>query len=209
MKEYDIKITETLEKTVTVEANSREEAEAKVEQAWNNSEYILDSEDFTGAAFAVQEERSPRQKKMDVLLVQPDKHPQAVQIGTDLKFLQAAVGGTIEVTYPFEEPVGIIVNDEGKINGMPLNRAMRDEDGEVYDILAGDFLVVGLTEDSFCSLTPEQMEKYEGFFHQPDLFLQMGRSIMAIPVPDDIVRARETARENGAKKKATPEHSEL
>ncbi len=57
MKEFDISIKETLEMTVTVEAESREEAEEKVQQAYNNSEYILDSENFTGVDFSVQEER--------------------------------------------------------------------------------------------------------------------------------------------------------
>ena len=33
MKEYDVKITETLEKTVTVQAASQAEAEEKVEEA--------------------------------------------------------------------------------------------------------------------------------------------------------------------------------
>ena len=61
------------------------------------------------------------------------------------------------MVYPFEDPVGLIVNEEGKINGLPLNRALRDEDNEIYDVIAGSFLVTGLTEDSFGSLTPEQV----------------------------------------------------
>ena len=51
MKEYDIKITETLEKTVTVKAESMEAAQAKVEEEYYNSEHILDSENFTGVIF--------------------------------------------------------------------------------------------------------------------------------------------------------------
>ena len=39
MKEYDVKITETLEKTVTVEAKSRADAEEQVRTAYYNSEY--------------------------------------------------------------------------------------------------------------------------------------------------------------------------
>ena len=68
--------------------------------------------------------------------------------------LKDAVGGMIEVTYPFDEEVGIILNEEGKLIGLEPDRAMRTNDGEVYDIYVGPFLflVVGLTEDSFCSL---------------------------------------------------------
>ena len=98
------------------------------------------------------------------------------------------MGGIIEVVYPFEDNVGLIMNEEGKIEGLPLNRALRDDQGELYDIIAGDFLVVGLTEDDFGSLSQEQMDKFEKLFHQPECFMKMGRSIMALPLPDDLVR---------------------
>ena len=55
MKEYDVKITETLEKTVTVQAESHDAAEEQVRAAYYNSEYILDSENFTGVAFGTTE----------------------------------------------------------------------------------------------------------------------------------------------------------
>lgn len=117
MKEYDIKITETLEKTVTVEAASREEAEEQVRQAYYDSEYILDSENFTGVEFGTEAERDlvqEQKKLMDVLLVKPGMYPQAVQIGSELEDLQKAVGGDIEAVYPFNEEVALVVNDEGK-----------------------------------------------------------------------------------------------
>ena len=74
MKEYDVKITETLEKTVTVEAKSRADAEEQVRSAYYNSEYILDSENFTGVEFGTTEEREIQQEQaetMTVLLVKP------------------------------------------------------------------------------------------------------------------------------------------
>ena len=46
-----------------------------------------------------------------------------------------------------------VCNEEGKLEGLPLNRALRDEDGDIYDVVAGTFMVVGLTDDSFGSLT--------------------------------------------------------
>ena len=45
-------------------------------------------------------------------------------------------------------------NDEGKLIGLDLNRSLRDEHGEIYDIVAGTFLVVGLGPESFASLPP-------------------------------------------------------
>ena len=192
MKEYDIKITETLEKTVTVKAESMEAAQAKVEEEYYNSEHILDSENFTGVDFSTEAEREivqEQKEQLDVLLVKPGMYPQAVQIGGELENLQKAVGGDIEAVYPYNEPVALIVNDEGKLNGSELNRALRDNDGQIYDIVAGDFLVVGLGEENFASLSPELMEKFEKEFHQPEMFVRMGRSIMALPLPDDKVKA--------------------
>ena len=194
MKEFDVNITETLEKSVTVQADSRAEAEEKVKQAYYDSEVVLDADNFTGVQFATQEEREIQQEAqtMDVLLVKPGMYPQAVQIGTDLESLQKAVGGNIEAVYPFSDPVALVVNDEGKLNGSELNRGLRTEDGELYDILAGDFLVVGLGEEDFSSLSPELAQKFEAVFHQPEAFIRMGRSIMALPIPDDQVRKSES-----------------
>lgn len=195
MKEYDIKITETLEKTVTVKAESMEAAQAKVEEEYYNSEHILDSENFTGVDFSAEAEREivqEQKEQLDVLLVKPGMYPQAVQIGSELEDLQKAVGGDIEVVYPYNEPVALIVNDEGKLNGSELNRALRDNEGQIYDIVAGDFLVVGLGEEDFASLSPELMEKFEKEFHQPEMFVRMGRSIMALPLPDDKVKTADS-----------------
>ncbi|MCD8216758.1 MAG: DUF3846 domain-containing protein [Clostridiales bacterium] len=124
-------------------------------------------------------------EKIDVLLVEPGKPPRPYRIGTELEDLQAAVGGYIQVVYPFDEKVGIICNDEGKLIGLPLNRALRDEKGEIYDILTGNFLITGLTEESFGSLTPDQMERYEKRFHLPEIFVKMGKGIMAVPLEKD------------------------
>ena len=47
MKEYDVTITETLEMTVAVEAESREEAQQIASDNWKNGDYILDADHFT------------------------------------------------------------------------------------------------------------------------------------------------------------------
>ncbi len=160
MKKFDVEITETLQRKVSVEAASQEDAERMVTQAWNNQDYVLDSGDFTGVDFkTVGEHELAETRTMDVLLVQPNAYPKKISVGTELEDLQAMVGGDIEVTYPFEDEVAIILNESGKINGLPLNRAIYTEDGDMQDIYAGDFLVVGLTEDDFGSLTSEQIRQ--------------------------------------------------
>ena len=137
------------------------------------------------------ESPAPAVDTMTVLLVEPEKYPRPVEIGTELSDLQEAVGGYIEVVYPFDEPVGLIMNEEGKLEGLPLNRALRDDEGQIYDVVAGSFLVVGLTEESFGSLSPDQMQKFDQQFHQPEVFIQMGKGIMALPIPDEAVKLHE------------------
>ncbi len=78
--------------------------------------------------------------------------------------MQHQVGGLIQALYPFEDAAAIICNDEGKLLGLPWNRPLFDEDGQIYDVIAGTFLVVGLTEDDFGSLSDEQIQKYTEMF---------------------------------------------
>jgi len=76
---------------------------------------------------------------LSVLKIAPGQYPQQVEIDNDLKALQEAVGGTIAAVYPFADPVAIICHDEGKLMGLPLNRALRDEDGQMYAGCCRDF----------------------------------------------------------------------
>lgn len=104
MKSFDIEITETLQRTVSVVADSREEAEQMVDDGWHNGDYVLDSEDFIDVDFKTvgegEKEMSKSKKELDVLLVKPNEYPQKVTIGAELKDLQEAVGGTIATVYP-------------------------------------------------------------------------------------------------------------
>ena len=100
------------------------------------------------------------QNHIHVLVVEPEKQPYAKEIPSSLESLQHEVGGYIQATYPFAEPVALICDEEGKLNGSPLNRALRDNEGHIYDIMAGTFLVVGLGEDHFTSLAPELVQRF-------------------------------------------------
>ena len=148
---------------------------------------------------------------MKVLIVEPGQYPREADIEPTLEAKQKIVGGLIDVAYPFpDDNVCVVLNDEGKLMGLPLNRAIYTEDGDMQDIYAGDFLVVGLTEDDFGSLTSEQMQKFEEQFHQPQMFVRMGRSIMAIPVPDDMVKKmEEKAAKPQEKSKPAPDRDSL
>ena len=122
------------------------------------------------------------EEKITVVKVEPQKMPEVVTIGNSLEELQKAVGGSIEVVYPFEDYVALVMNEEGKIVGKELNRPLKDECGQTYDVIAGTFFVVGLGDDDFCSLTDQQIETYLSKYDQPYLYMKMGRGIAEIPL---------------------------
>lgn len=136
-------------------------------------------------------------EKLTVLVVEPMKEPYVKEIDPGLHALQAEVGGDIAASYPFDDPVGLVLNDEGKHIGLELNRSLRDEHGEIYDIVAGTFLVVGLGEENFTSLPPEMTQKYTEQFKKPELFANINGQLVSIPVePENPLRIAEMALED-------------
>lgn len=122
-------------------------------------------------------------KTIRVVLVEPGKRARAAEIGSSLEELQKTVGGYIQAIYPFEEPVALICNEEGKLLGLPLNRALRTEpDGEVYEIIAGTFFICGCEGSSFGSLNNEQLKRYTEKFRYTERFLKWNDEILALPI---------------------------
>ena len=107
---------------------------------------------------------------MNVLMVEPGKAPYETEISDGLEAMQAAVGGNIQAVYPYEDLVGLVCNEEGKL-----------------DIIAGNFFICGLGEENFCSLSPELAEKFKEEFKHPEKFVRIAGKILAVkqPVPGD------------------------
>ena len=136
-------------------------------------------------------------EKLTVLVVEPMKEPYVKEIDPGLHALQAELGGDIAASYPFDDPVGLVLNDEGKLIGLDLNRSLRDEHGEIYDIVAGTFLVVGLGSESFASLPPDMIQKYTEQFKRPELFASINGQIVSVPVePENPLRTAEMTLED-------------
>ena len=126
---------------------------------------------------------------MNVLMVEPGKAPYETQIGDDLQSMQAALGGHLEAVYPFDQPVALVCNEDGKRDGLPFNRALRDADGDIYDIIAGNFFIAGLGQNDFTDLPHELAEQFAEQFRQPEMFMRMGDKIVAAPMPDEQVQS--------------------
>ena len=120
---------------------------------------------------------------MQVIVVEPKKKPMVQDIDAGLESMQKIVGGPIEAVYPFDEPVVLICNEEGKLLNLPLNRALRDDEGSVYDIISGTFFVCAAPPDSghFAGLSDQQVKTYMEQFAMPEMFLDVGGDLFVLP----------------------------
>ena len=110
-----------------------------------------------------------------------------MELEDSLASMQHAVGGLIQVVYePGGRDAALICNDEGKLLGLPLNRALRDENGEIYDAIAGTFFICGAPADSenFTSLTDEQVDYWLERFAKPEFFVSVNGQIICVPVEE-------------------------
>lgn len=140
------------------------------------------SEDGTSYEYVDDEEIEPNGEKIKVVLIKPMQKPEIVEIGSDLKSMQDAVGGMIEQVMPFDEEVALVCNEEGKNLELPLNRALKDKNGEIIDIIAGDFFICDAKGESFASLSDEQLKRYSEIFQNPERFYKVDGEIKAVPL---------------------------
>ena len=112
---------------------------------------------------------------MKILIVEPGKTPRRADIPHVLGAMQHVVGGCIQAVYPWEDPVALVCNEEGLLEGLALTRYVAPG-----VVIAGTFFVCGLTEEDFGDLSDEQAVKYEEMLKEPQVFIRVGRSIYAV-----------------------------
>ena len=119
------------------------------------------------------------------LVVEPEKVPESRDISGSLEEMQAIVGGYIQAIYPLPG-IALICNEEGWVRGLPGNRCLRDNNGEIHNIIWGPFFLCGISEDGedFVGLTPEQAEQLEKRFHTPEAFYGSNGRILCVPLKE-------------------------
>ena len=132
-------------------------------------------------------------EKISVILVEPGRYPKLIEIEDTLEAMQETVGGYIEEYMPFDDEVAIVCNEEGKMNGAELNRAIYSDDKEILDIIAGKFFIAyaPIESESFLSMPKDLMKKYEDKFRYPERFYQTDKGIEAKaykPISKDMER---------------------
>ena len=150
----------------------------QVHVAWENGSSL---------ALNVEEDAFEKVEKniITVIMVEPNQEARITEIDSSLESMQNIVGGYIEEYMPFEDEVAIICNEEGKVNRLPLNRAVYDEHSkEMIEIIAGDFFIAyaPVGSENFKSLPKDLEKKYAEKFKYPERFYKQNGQIKAYPV---------------------------
>ena len=125
--------------------------------------------------------------KIRVIVCRADERAEVVEIEDKLEAMQELVGGLIQEYMPWEDEVALICNEEGKMTGLPLNRGIKDDEGRLQDIIAGDFFIcyAPIESERFLSLPPELEEKYKEKFDLPEMFMMENGEIETIKYDPD------------------------
>lgn len=136
---------------------------------------------------------------MKVVIVEPGRYARIAEIDGSLRSLQKIVDGTITAAYPWKEPVGLVCNDEGLLNGMKPCRYIPG-----YQVIHGPFFICGLDKENFASLTEKQADRYEKLFHSPELIFNAPFGLMierCTPEEyEDFYKALEASKNSAAQK---------
>lgn len=167
--------------------------EVRESENFSDGFYFCDSFGFKNVSFhseecGVGDKLNEASEKINVLLVEVGKYPKMIAIDDNLEAMQSLVGGYIEEYMPFEDEVALVCNEEGKMSGLPLNRAIYSEPTEktkreMIDIIAGKFFIcyAPIESEKFESLPNELAKKYEAKFKYPEHFIRRNGNIVAVP----------------------------
>lgn len=99
---------------------------------------------------------------MKILIVEPGKHPRVEEIPHTLEKMQETVGGRIQATFPWRDPVALVCDEEGMLKGCELNRVISDRMA-----IVGTFFLCGAGDEDFEDLSPEMIDKYTALLYDP------------------------------------------
>lgn len=129
---------------------------------------------------------------IQVLIVEPHRRPRGANICPKLQSMQDIVGGCIQVVRDglLKDDAVIVCNEEGKLIGLPANRALRDGRSKVQDVIHGTFMVVGTAGEDFTSLTPRQFADWtDRFLYCEQMIYFNDGKIVAVPIADGSAKA--------------------
>lgn len=126
---------------------------------FDNKAFYCDQIGFKQVDF--DENKVDNSNQIRILFVEPRKEPYEAWIPNTLKAKQIAVDGYIEFVYNSDE-TALVGDEEAKIKGKEGNRYLNGG-----GVMAGNFFVIGLSEEDCRSLTDAEIEKYKKIYSDP------------------------------------------
>lgn len=123
-------------------------------------------------------------RNIKVILLEPNKLARVSEIDSSLSGMQKIVGGLIEPVYCFEDPVCIVVNEEGKLLGLDINRGIFDQNKTLLDVIMGTAFICDCSGERFDSLSDEMISKYLDLFKYPDAVFNINGKVVCVPIID-------------------------
>ena len=127
-------------------------------------------------------------KNIHILIVEPGKAPYEATVPNTLETMQKIVGGHIDATCPYQDPVALVCNNEGLINRLAFNRRVGDHIEDNTMGIFGTFFLCGIRQEDFCSLSPELTEKYKQLLYYPEYPVKSGDMLLfgkQEPIPQE------------------------
>ena len=118
---------------------------------------------------------------MKVLLIKPMEHPQVVDIEDTLdEYYRILECDCITATYPWEDSVALVTDDNGLFTEKPFSRYVK----ELEQPIKGNFFLCGLGEEDFAELPEDLIQKYTKRFWIPEAFVSMFGRLSIIQMDD-------------------------
>ena len=115
---------------------------------------------------------------MKILIVEPERHPRIAEIPHTLEAMQQTVGGYIEITYPWRDPVALVCDEEGMMKQLPFNRLVAPQSA-----IFGTFFLCGIDEEDLTDMPEELADKYMRLLYDPQMLIRTNAGYAVLPIP--------------------------
>ena len=115
---------------------------------------------------------------MKILIVEPERHPRIAEIPHTLEAMQQNVGGYIEITYPWRDPVALVCDEEGMLKQLPFNRLVAPQSA-----IFGTFFLCGIDEEDLTDMPEELADKYMRLLYDPQMLIRTNAGYAVLPIP--------------------------
>ena len=92
--------------------------------------------------------------KIKALVKDPGKAPEIMEVENTLEGLQELIGGFIEVVTKPNTPMVMLVDEEGKMKGLPMNFM----DYQIDDFIVGRAVFLGVDREEFTDVPADLAE---------------------------------------------------